>query len=212
MKKLGIVCILLLSGCGWRTETDIQAQNAASEIVSHEQFTSLDIAGPFSITYHKAPEYTMRITGDAQLLKLVEVNYLDSMTRIVLPKDINTDKQLFIDLSAPYLDAIYLSGATTSTFADLERDHITVRLAGAYTCTLSGKVHALAITASGAGKLDALALQAHRVTVEASGASDIAVFAEKELSVKAYGATHVRYAGTPEIYKELAGAGNVTAV
>lgn|GEM_PF-3665981 len=203
--------LILMSGCSlWHSTELLEIPVTTGQIVSRQSFTSVDIAGPFTIKYHKGTEHLIRITGDEMLVKQVELAYLGDMAHIALPNEHN--KSLFIEITAPSIDAIYLAGAITANFTDLDRDTITIRAAGAYTGTFSGKAHSVRVTASGAGSIDTTALEAQVVDIEASGASNVSVWAEKELAIKAYGATTVRYKGTPHIIEQTAGAASIKAL
>jgi putative autotransporter adhesin-like protein len=73
---------------------------------------------------------------------------------------------------------------------------LNLKLNGASDANITGRVITLKVDANGASELKGYELEADNCTAEASGASDIKITVNKELSAKASGASGVYYKGT----------------
>lgn len=107
-------------------------------------------------------------------------------------------------INVPALD-IVLSGASDFK-GEVKTNDLQLNISGASDARLSGTVTAATIMASGASDVKGFDLQVENCQVKASGASDINITVNKELSVSATGASDVRYKGNCVI-KELHSSG-----
>lgn len=89
----------------------------------------------------------------------------------------------------------------------IEVGKLTVDLSGASDITLTGSAIQLAIEASGASSFKGFDMVTDICNAEASGASDIKITVNKELSAQASGASDVRYKGNGVI-KDLKSSGS----
>jgi hypothetical protein len=102
-----------------------------------------------------------------------------------------------------------LSGAS-SLHGALSSEDARFDLSGASRVELSGSCGKLIIDMSGASSASLLAFQARDVVVDASGASQASVHAGVSLSVDASGASHVSFAGEPQLRSiETSGAAHL---
>jgi hypothetical protein len=107
-------------------------------------------------------------------------------------------------LNVPMLE-IVLSGASDFK-GEVKVDELSLNVSGASDARLTGTAGAAQITASGASDVKGFDLQVDNCSVKASGASDINISVNKELSVNASGASDVRYKGNCVI-KEMSSSG-----
>lgn len=87
-----------------------------------------------------------------------------------------------------------LSGASDMK-GKLEVDKLTVELSGASDISLSGRSKVMDIVASGASSFKGFDLSTDNCNAHASGASDIKITVNKELTVQASGASDIHYKG-----------------
>ncbi len=99
-----------------------------------------------------------------------------------------------------------LSGASDLK-GRLDADKLTVELSGASDITLSGKVSQMDIVASGASSFKGFDLSSDICNAHASGASDIKITVNKELTAQASGASDVHYKGEAVI-REIRSSGS----
>lgn len=113
-------------------------------------------------------------------------------------------------LAAPKLD-IDLSGATDMKGKVTVNDQLKLELSGASDVTLTGAAGALSIQASGASDVKAFELTTGSCTINASGACNIRISAEKEISAELSGASNVQYQGNAMIRNiKTSGASNIS--
>ncbi|MFM7839825.1 MAG: head GIN domain-containing protein [Chitinophagaceae bacterium] len=105
---------------------------------------------------------------------------------------------------------LHFSGASELQGA-IQAKQLTVYLSGASNMDeLSGKADEVSIEASGASRFNAFNLVAQNVAAKASGASDIRITANRELNVRATGASKIQYKGDGKITDiKTSGAGTV---
>jgi hypothetical protein len=90
-------------------------------------------------------------------------------------------------------------------------DFLKARLSGGSDIKISGRATSLDVNASGGSDFKGYALVAETCELEASGACDIEVTANKELSARASGASDIHYKGKPAVKEAKAsGASSVS--
>ena len=75
-----------------------------------------------------------------------------------------------------------------------------------------GKTNVLIIGASGASNYHGKLLNAAQADVEASGASNIDIYATEFLQARASGASNIRYLGQPKLKSNASGASHIKAI
>jgi hypothetical protein len=96
-------------------------------------------------------------------------------------------------IKSPSLE-IYMSGASDFNGAILV-DELKIDQSGSSDSRISGKAERVTIDVSGASDVKAYELTVNYCNVEASGASDIQITVNKELSARASGSSDVQYRG-----------------
>ncbi len=89
---------------------------------------------------------------------------------------------------------------------ELQGDHVNIDINGASTIKLTGSINHLDVSASGASDLKGYDLKVNDCTAKASGASDISITVNQQLSANASGASSIRYKGDGTI-KEVRTSG-----
>lgn len=107
---------------------------------------------------------------------------------------------------------VSLSG--TSTFAgSIGVDKLTIDLSGASDAKLNGYAKEVSIAVSGASDMLSYNLVAEVCHISASGASDVKITVNKEISVSASGASDIAYKGTAVLHStQTSGASVVTRI
>lgn len=106
---------------------------------------------------------------------------------------------------------IDLSGATDMKGKVTVNQELQLNLSGASDVTLTGAAGSIAIDASGASDVKAFDLTAGNCTIKASGACNIRISAEKEISAQLSGASNVQYQGSAMIRDiKTSGASNIS--
>ncbi|WP_276480010.1 head GIN domain-containing protein [Paraflavitalea pollutisoli] len=91
---------------------------------------------------------------------------------------------------------LYISmGGASDLKGTIEAESLEITLSGASDASVTGRVNVLRIDANGASDFKGFELVADKCDADASGASDIRVTINKELNVRASGASSIHYKG-----------------
>ncbi len=128
-------------------------------------------------------------SGNKKLRAYISVKQLDKLT-------VSGACDVFIKggLKADELQVVQ-SGASDLKGSGFDVQRLSVELSGASDMTISGSAARLKVEASGASDFKGFDLVTQYCDADASGASDIKITVNKELNVKASGASDVRYKG-----------------
>ncbi len=217
MRKL-LVCLLALV-----TAVSIQAQqvndpNAEKRDVSG--FHGINVSSAFDVYLTQGGEEAVAVSAkETKYRDNIKVEVKDGILYIRYDNDglkwMKGNKDLKAYISFKMIDKLTVSGAcdvfiTGTIKADkldihqsgasdmkgkIEAQQLTVDLSGASDLTLTGTASELDIDASGASSFIGFDMVTDMCNAKASGASDIRVTVNKELSAHASGASDVRYKG-----------------
>lgn len=160
------------------------------------------------LTLGKADGVTL--TGDANLLPLVTTEVQGDRLRIGTKERIRPKRDLIAAVTAKDVTTIRASGASTLRVEGIHNDALQLEISGAGDAKLRGETGTLTLNLSGAADVDATALKAAIVDLRVSGAGTVELGEPTKLTVDISGAAKVRYRGSPQIAKQISGAGTLT--
>jgi len=207
-----------------------------SETRDLDDFTHISLSYPAKVTVTQGDEYSIKITGDDNLLPQISTDIEDGtlivrnevqgwknrirpttglvieLTVVDLNRiDINTASQLFVNELETDNLVLAVGGAGDISITDLTAKSLDVILSGAGSIDASGKVDSLDVTISGFGEIDASNLETKQADVTINGSGSTSVWVANELDVNINGAGNVRYYGDPVSVREsINGAGSVS--
>ena len=117
--------------------------------------------------------------------------------------------RLLIEVAAPSIDAIAITGASDVRVDGLAAEALDIRVSGAGDIAAAGRVGRLALDISGAGDADLAELAAGEARVELSGAGDADVHAADRLDAEVSGAGDLAYRGDPRVRRTVSGSGEI---
>lgn len=174
------------------------------------QFNGINAGGVFLINVKAGQDFKVSVSADDNLLPYISTRVENGILRIETEKRFSTHNRIKVDISAPKINKIDLSGASKLTLDGVSNDSLAVKASGACKATISGTTGELSIEMSGASNLDAGGLESGNVTIDGSGASNAYVKASEKLKADLSGASNVRYSGNPsEVIKDTSGAASV---
>jgi hypothetical protein len=230
MKKLFSIALLLFVSLFVCAQQIINDPNV--ELREVETFTGIDISGGIDLYLSSGneavavsastPEYRSQIKTVIQngILKI----FTDNNSRIGI--SINSNRRLRAYVSYKIIQSLEASGGSDikvdgiintndltlrlsggSDFnGKVDAGKLTVRVSGGSDVQIAGKAGSLTVDASGGSDFNGYDLVADVCDLEASGACDIEVTANRELSARASGASDIQYRGKPAI-KEAKASG-----
>ncbi len=183
----------------------------ASEVRDIAGFHAIDVGGVFEVEITAQKEFGVEVEADDNLLPLIRTEVRNGVLRIKTERKLSTSNPIRIRISAPDISDLDISGAANITVINVKNSEMNVDSSGASKIKITGETAKLTVDVSGATKVDAEKLAVENATVEASGASKVAVQVSGELRTKASGASRVDYSGSPtNVIKRTSGAASVT--
>jgi Putative auto-transporter adhesin, head GIN domain len=117
--------------------------------------------------------------------------------------------RLLVQVSAPAVEALSITGAADVRVDGLDADAFDVRVSGAGDLTADGRVRRLTLDISGAGDAERAEWAANDARVELSGSGDAEVRASGLLDAEVTGAGDLVYRGDPRVREAVTGDGDI---
>jgi hypothetical protein len=226
-----LITILLVSGVHAQTINDPNAEARTAK-----DFHSINISNAFDVYLSQGNEEALAVSSsDKDFVKMISTEVRNGVLFIAVEKNkwYKGNKKLKAYISFKKLEKINISGAcdvfiTKKLKADdlkidlsgasdmkgeVEAKTLDIDISGASDMTLTGKATQLKVDASGASNFKGEGFAVDYCNADASGASDIKITVNKELSANVSGASDLRYKGEGLIRDiRTSGAGSVKRI
>ncbi|MCX2740536.1 head GIN domain-containing protein [Pontibacter anaerobius] len=189
----------------------------------------IDVSGGFVVELTQGSNESVRLEAEENLLNNIKTEVRNGILHIYNDRGISSTKGMKAYVTLKGLESINISGGVkiigNSSFKSpalkmdmsggsnvkltVDTKEIKADLSGASKVELLGKADVLNMDMSGASKVDASELEAREVKIQASGASNVKVFAKEALDINASGASSVYYKGSPSITSDVTSAARV---
>ncbi|OKL40795.1 head GIN domain-containing protein [Pontibacter flavimaris] len=189
----------------------------------------IDAGGGFVVELTQGSNEGVRLEAEENLLDNIKTEVRNGVLHIYNEKGVSSTKGMKAFVTLKDLESISISGGVkvigNSSFKSpslklemsggsnvkltIVTEQIKGNLSGASKIELVGKTDELTMQLSGASKMEASELEARQVSVQASGASSVKVFAQEGLDINASGASAVYYKGSPSITSDVTSAARV---
>ncbi len=221
MKKLSVLLIGLLIGAGLYAQ---QVNDPNAEIRQAKDYHGISISSSFDVYITQSNEEAVAVSAaEIKQRDRIKVQVKAGILYIGYDSDVKSwssgYKKLKAYISFKQIDLLKVSGAcdvfisgtlkaenlsihqsgASDLKGKLDVEKLTVDLSGASDITVTGKASQVSIEASGASDFKGFDLVTDICNAQASGASDIKITVNRELSAQASGASDVRYKGNGEI-------------
>jgi hypothetical protein len=231
MKKIVFSVLLLMLG----TLVQAQINDANAQVRQASGYHGINVSNAFNVYLSQGNDEAVAVSAaSVKDRDMITVEVKDGILYIGLSKAWkwnNGNKKFRAYISFKQLDQLKVSGACDvfingvlradvlkveqSGASDLkgkmEVSKLYVDLSGASDMTITGTATRLYVEASGASDFKGFDLVAEACEAKASGASDIRITVNKELSAEASGASDVKYRGSCTIREvKSSGSGSVT--
>ncbi|MCK4140475.1 DUF2807 domain-containing protein [Ralstonia pseudosolanacearum] len=195
---------MTLRGNG-RCATEVRDIDGSFEVVT--------VRGAFHVHVVPADVAQAVVTGDENLLRLVDLEVVDGVLTVGVAQNVaySSAHLLHVRLQVPQVAAVCLVGAGSVTVMDVQRDGFAIEISGAGTVTAAGRVDTVLLRLPGSGSIDTAALRAAHADIELKGVGDVDTCASTSAKVRLSGVGNVRVLGQPaELDVECGPAGAVT--
>ncbi len=221
MKKLSVLLIGILFVAGLYAQ---QVNDPNAEVRQAKDYHGISVSSAFDVYISQGNEEAVAVSAaEVKHRDRIKVEVKAGILYIGYDSDVKSwssgNKKLKAYISFKQIDQLKVSGACdvfisgtlkaenlsihqsgASDFkGKLDVEKLTVDLSGASDITVTGRASQLSVEASGASDFKGYDLATDICNVRASGASDIKITVNRELSAQASGASDVRYKGTGEI-------------
>jgi len=206
--RRGVLALLLtapLVACGEKGSGTISAE--ARPVA---EFTEVSVSGVIELQLSMGATYSLELSGDDNLLPLVETTIDGANLIIRTTENVNPTEPLVAKVTAVDVTHVRGSGVANLNVNGVDNKAFAISISGAGQAKASGTTESLTVRVSGAGKVDTQAVAAERVDVKVSGAGTVDVSSPDELKAEISGAGKVRYSGDPKVSSDISGAGSVT--
>lgn len=232
---------LIAMACGPLAAGAAQALTTGSGRVLQEtrplaDIVAIAVAGPFEVAVRQAARPALSLSGDDNLLPLVETVVEAGRRgptlhiRLQRGASVSTRLPIRVTVDVVKLEALSLAGSGQARVDGLKSPSLALSVAGSAEARLdrlgvdrldvgiagSGHVHAtgkagqLKLSISGSGDADLKELVADEVSVSVAGSGDADITAQQSLSVSVAGSGDVTYGGAVgSIRQSVAGSGKV---
>lgn len=216
--------------------TTVGSGTAKTEQRSVGDFEAIGVAGSMSLEVRQTGRTAVTITGDDNVLPLIETVVEDGRSGRTLQirtrrgESYRSKQPVKVVVEVAQLTSLALAGSSNGVVGALKTprlrvglsgagdlrieglatDEFEARLAGSSDVMASGKAKSVKLSVAGSGEARLADLVADEVSISIAGSGDVAVHADKSLSVKIAGSGDVRYRGAvTEVSKKVAGSGDV---
>lgn len=176
-------------------------------------FTEVEVSGAFVVHITQGDQPSLQLSGDDNLLELVSTELSGTRLSVDTTESVRPELPLEVNIVMATLQELAVSGAAEVTIVDLRSETFTFDCSGACRAEISGQTQRANIEVSGAGRVNALELQADVAEVSISGAGRISICANEQLDASVDGAGRIQYACDPaEVNTSVDGVGEIEAL
>jgi hypothetical protein len=195
---------LALTGC-----IGVDAGPTTTQTRDVDAFTRVKAEDQVDVNLRVGEPRHVRVRAGAKVIHDVRTEVRDGTLYVSYDGPGIRDGRLLVEVAAPAVDAIAISGASDVRVDGLAAEALDVRVTGAGDIAADGRVGRLALDISGAGDADLADLVAKEARVELSGAGDADVRASDRLDAEVSGAGDLAYRGDPSVNQRITGSGEI---
>ena len=168
---------------------------------------AVDAHGAFVVVVHVGEVQSVTVTGDANIVPLVDTHVQNGRLLISTTRDVEPAVPLVIEVTLPAVDALDASGAVEMTASGVHGRRVHLGAPGASTLTVAGQLVEGDVDVSGTSRARLEDVQMGRAHVSLSGASRADVLATVEVDAHTSGASSLHVVGHPTLVKrDISGA------
>lgn len=242
MKKINQIFVLLIVTLAWPVILTAYPVNSFSTITGNKivktqdrtvsSFQAIKVSGGIDVELSQGNTLKLQVEADENLIALIRTEVKDGVLNIYPSESIRDAKTLKIHLTFQQMDAITASGGCDIesmqklSFATLKvdlsggcdielsckADKLVCKQSGGCDAKFIGEAETGNFDVSGGCDVDAKELKLRNCTVDATGGSDVSIYATGELTLKASGASDISYYGKPaKVIKNATGSSDIRA-
>ena len=159
--------------------------------------TALNVSGPMQVEVRVGSAAGLEISGDSNLLSLVQTQVNGDTQKIWIDEKFNSNNPIRVVYTVPALTEVTSNGSGRMMVSGFNGGSFAVKNYGSRSINLDGRVTRLDITNSGSGSINALGLMSSdaKVNVQGSGSLSLGTVNGNELNVSVNGSGSVNASG-----------------
>ncbi len=198
-------------------------------------FNGISSAGSYHLFITMGNTESLRLEGDAELIKEIETKVENGVLKIRNKKQMNYRSwnnrgRINIYIQAKTLNSILLSGSGNITVGGkinteklsntisgsgsidltMDVDDYAGTISGSGTIIAKGKADNASITVAGSGNFDGDSLRTANAATKVSGSGNISIHTDKNLDAILSGSGNVRYSGNANVKSTKSGSGRIS--
>lgn len=176
-------------------------------------FNALEVQGSASVQLTIGDFHSIEVTGDANLLKFVDMYFDKNTLRIGTTPGVSygTNLPLVINITVPIIKKVELMGSGNIKLTGLHQDSISVALKGSGDVIASGTVENIDIVLQGSGEVITEDLEASTAAIWLQGSGNVKTFVSQSVKVWLSGSGNVNVSGQPKFKNaKRLGTGHIT--
>lgn len=213
---IGVILVFsLVPGCRFSCSDpfgSVVVGNGTVKTVDKElaPFSQVELDGIGKMEITIGPKSAISIKTDENLMSLVQVESKNNRLVVRTSKTAITKHGFVYIVTTPKLDLVDSQGAASMSVTLLNNESFVAKQSGVGSMTLLGKTSKLSAQLSGAGRINALELEAQSVEADVSGVGSVRVNAQKTLKADVSGAGSIVYTGDPVVESHVSGVGSIS--
>jgi len=199
-------------GIGWDGDDDVHGSgHRVDEERAVIDFSAVHLQLPADVVVVVGEPTSVKLTGDDNLLELVETEVRNGQLFIKRPrgKNLRFRKGLDIRIGTPDLSRFEVEGSGDVEIRDLASDNFHVSIEGSGDVIASGTTDYLEARIEGSGAMKLQELAAQEASVSISGSGDMRIKVAGSLRYKISGSGDILYDGSPHVSGGISGSGSV---
>jgi hypothetical protein len=219
MKALALVFVGIVasSGCKMICGTQIQGSGkpgtrnvTVGSGKTIGDFKRIEANGAFEIEVKQGPQSDIVITGDDNLVKIVELKLDGDTLKVGTTQDYSTHNKLKLSVTMPAIEGLQVNGSGDAIISGLSGGSSSLQINGSGEIKATGSATKIDAEINGSGDIDATGVTTEEAEASISGSGTIKVNATKTLDANVTGSGEIRYKGSPKVEKNVTGSGDVT--
>lgn len=229
MRNLFFVFVLLMMISSCRTKTG--SGNIVSENRAMQNFTGVNIGGPFEATIQNGPSFKVRVEADDNIISDIKTEVRNGKLKVYFEDRVNLrNATMKIYVEAPSIENVdasaaadvetagILKGENRVTFhsssgakldATVDAPDVEAEASSGSHLILRGKTRQVETHASSGAELDADELLSENARADASSGASIDVHASVRLNAEASSGASVDYRGNPTVSSKASSGGSI---
>ncbi len=227
---LFVSILALIAGC---ESSDIECIRASTTIISEtrdvKDFTGVVCNVMADVSLMQDAEFYFKVTGPDNVIELTTTTVQNNLLIIGTNECFNGNANLSIEISAPDINFINLSGLGTietvgnintdivqvelygigEIDADFQADSLYTTISGTGVVNYGGEVYRHIVSSSGIFTLNSYPMITNHTFLSITGVGDSYVNAQESLTVIISGEGNVYYKGDPVIQSQIEGSGEI---